>query len=89
MTLEAGTEHEAGPTELLRAGLLCNDSSLYFEDGVWHMSGDPTEAALLVAGSRQVWTGRASNTPCRVWTPYPSNPSISSWPPCTAMASPV
>ena len=34
---------------MLRAGLLCNDSSLYFEDGAWHISGDPTEAALLVA----------------------------------------
>ena len=47
--LEPGTDHEGGPAELLRAGLLCNDSSLYSEDGTWHISGDPTEAALLVA----------------------------------------
>ena len=43
------TRRVGGPAELLRAGLLCNDSSLYFEDGAWHISGDPTEAALLVA----------------------------------------
>jgi cation-transporting P-type ATPase F len=35
--------------ELLRAGLLCNDSSLYREDGEWRISGDPTEASLLVS----------------------------------------
>ncbi len=34
--------------ECLRAGLLCNDSRLFKEDGVWQIQGDPTEAALVV-----------------------------------------
>ncbi len=38
--------------ELLGAGLLCNDSSVYFEDGIWHISGDPTEAALIVSAMK-------------------------------------
>ncbi|HET6568239.1 MAG TPA: HAD-IC family P-type ATPase [Rhodothermales bacterium] len=51
--------------ELLKAGALCNDSSL-FEDGtIWQVSGDPTEGALIVAAekagvnvieARQKWT---------------------------------
>jgi len=35
--------------ELLRAGVLCNDSSLYSEEDRWHINGDPTEGALVVA----------------------------------------
>ena len=38
--------------ECLRAGVLCNDSQLTIEDGHHHMQGDPTEAALLVAGAK-------------------------------------
>jgi len=38
--------------ECLRAGVLCNDSELILEDGRPHMQGDPTEAALLVAGAK-------------------------------------
>ena len=38
--------------ELLRAGVLCNDVSVYEEDGVWHIQGDPTEGALLVAAAK-------------------------------------
>ena len=32
----------------LRTALLCNDSSLRDEEGVWRVEGDPTEGALLV-----------------------------------------
>ncbi|MBA4031710.1 MAG: carbonate dehydratase [Planctomyces sp.] len=39
-------------TEVLRAGLLCNESSLYEEEGRWNIQGDPTEAALLVAAHK-------------------------------------
>jgi len=35
--------------EMLRAGLLCNDSALHETGGVWQVSGDPTEAALLTS----------------------------------------
>lgn len=38
--------------ECLRAGVLCNDSELVIEDGRPDMQGDPTEAALLVAGAK-------------------------------------
>jgi Ca2+-transporting ATPase len=35
--------------ELFRAGVLCNDSSLYHDGDGWHINGDPTEAALIVS----------------------------------------
>jgi Ca2+-transporting ATPase len=35
--------------DLLLAGVLCNDASLFSDKG-WNISGDPTEAALVVAG---------------------------------------
>ena len=38
--------------ELLRAGVLCNDSSLFREQDQWHIAGDPTEGALVVAASK-------------------------------------
>jgi len=37
---------------MLRAGVLCNDSSLYEEEGHWHVNGDPTEGALLVSAAK-------------------------------------
>lgn len=37
---------------LLRAGLLCNESSLQHKDGEWSIEGDPTEAALVVAARK-------------------------------------
>ena len=35
--------------ECLQAGLLCNDARLWPQDDDWLISGDPTEAALLVS----------------------------------------
>jgi Ca2+-transporting ATPase len=45
-----GVDQEFSPAlaECLRAGLLCNDSRLFKEDGAWQIQGDPTEAALVV-----------------------------------------
>ncbi|MEM5869579.1 MAG: calcium-transporting P-type ATPase, PMR1-type [Candidatus Aenigmatarchaeota archaeon] len=37
---------------LIKAGLLCNNSTLEFKEGKWHVVGDPTEAALLVLASK-------------------------------------
>ncbi len=45
------SEHPA-LDECLRAGVLCNDSQLVIEDGRHVVVGDPTEAALLVAGAK-------------------------------------
>ena len=37
---------------LLVAGALCNDSSLYQEDGKWKVRGDPTEGTLIVTARK-------------------------------------
>jgi Ca2+-transporting ATPase len=38
--------------ECLMAGVLCNDAALVMTDGDWRVEGDPTEAALVVAGRK-------------------------------------
>jgi len=38
--------------EALLAGLLCNDASLAHVKGQWQVTGDPTEAALIVAAKK-------------------------------------
>jgi Ca2+-transporting ATPase len=38
--------------ESLLAGLLCNEASLEHKEGAWHVSGDPTEGALIVAAMK-------------------------------------
>ncbi|MFH1494273.1 MAG: cation-transporting P-type ATPase [Pseudomonadota bacterium] len=38
--------------ECLLAGLLCNEASLEHKEGAWHVSGDPTEGALIVAAMK-------------------------------------
>jgi len=38
--------------ECLKAGLLCNDSTLIEEDGRWTVHGDPTEGALIVTAMK-------------------------------------
>ncbi len=38
--------------ECLVAGALCNDAGLHRESGHWKITGDPTEAALLVAARK-------------------------------------
>jgi Ca2+-transporting ATPase len=38
--------------ELLRAGVLCCDATLEQKDGRWHITGDPTEGALVTAGEK-------------------------------------
>jgi Ca2+-transporting ATPase len=38
--------------ECLLAGLLCNDAGVEHKNGAWHVSGDPTEGALIVAAMK-------------------------------------
>lgn len=38
--------------ECLRAGVLCNESQIFFKDGKFKAQGDPTEAALIVAAEK-------------------------------------
>ncbi|MCX8085297.1 MAG: HAD-IC family P-type ATPase [Rhodocyclaceae bacterium] len=46
-----GTAHEVA-REALLAGLLCNDAGLAHVKGQWQVTGDPTEAALIVAARK-------------------------------------
>jgi cation-transporting ATPase F len=39
--------------QTLLAGVLCNDAALYHEHGQWQITGDPTEAALLVVARKE------------------------------------
>lgn len=50
--LQLPTSSHVALVEVLRTGLLCNDASLYREDGHWRISGDPTEGALLVSAAK-------------------------------------
>lgn len=45
-------ETSDGIFECLRAGLLCNDSSLEQKDGRWMINGDPTEGGLVVSARK-------------------------------------
>ena len=38
--------------QVLRIGLLCNESDVYEEDGLYRVEGDPTEGALIVAAMK-------------------------------------
>ena len=48
----AGGSPHVALEECLRAGLLCNDTTLVHEHGVWKVHGDPTEGALIVAAGK-------------------------------------
>jgi len=37
----------------LKIGMVCNESSIYQEKGIWKIDGDPTEGALIVAGMKR------------------------------------
>lgn len=41
-----------GQLDVLRVGLLCNESRLVQRDGVWEVEGDPTEGALIVSAKK-------------------------------------
>ncbi|MCL2459608.1 MAG: HAD-IC family P-type ATPase [Desulfobulbus sp.] len=48
--------------KLLTAAVLCNDATLARENGQWTITGDPTEAALLVAGAKGGITAETAAT---------------------------
>jgi magnesium-transporting ATPase (P-type) len=48
--VSAANDPAAG--ELFVAGMLCNDAALALKEGRWEVTGDPTEAALLVSGQK-------------------------------------
>ena len=49
---EIQAEIDGALREALIAGALCNDASLRHEHGQWKITGDPTEAALIVAARK-------------------------------------
>jgi len=49
---EMPAEIDGALREALIAGALCNDASLRHEHGQWKITGDPTEAALIVAARK-------------------------------------
>jgi len=48
----AALDHSPALSEVLTAGLLCNDSQLVEGAGTWKAQGDPTEVALLVSARK-------------------------------------
>ncbi len=53
VTLDGQPAAVAGPLrDLLLIGVLCNDAGLTDKDGAWTITGDPTEAALLVVARK-------------------------------------
>ncbi|MCG5494511.1 cation-transporting P-type ATPase [Ectothiorhodospira variabilis] len=49
---EVDPDDDAALGEVIRAMVLCNDSSLYKRDDQWVVEGDPMEGALLTAGMK-------------------------------------
>jgi len=45
------TDQDAFPL-LMKASILCNDSTLEHKENSWHINGDPTEGALIVAAEK-------------------------------------
>lgn len=45
-------EEKRGHLQVLRIGLLCNESTVYEENGQYKVDGDPTEGALIVSAMK-------------------------------------
>jgi Ca2+-transporting ATPase len=57
---------DAAVFEMLKAGVLCNDSQLVETEGRWTVQGDPTEGALLVAARKGLLSPNADDYPARL-----------------------
>lgn len=51
-TTGKATAGDAALQWCLVAGAVCNDSTVFQEDGQWHVRGDPTEAAMIVVSGK-------------------------------------
>ncbi|HKY09013.1 MAG TPA: calcium-translocating P-type ATPase, PMCA-type [Candidatus Binatia bacterium] len=51
-TLSPASNNDSAVDVLFRGGILCNDSSLWQDQGKWSIKGDPTEGALLVLAGK-------------------------------------
>jgi Ca2+-transporting ATPase len=61
-----GWQADLAVLEVLKAGLLCNDSQLVETEGRWTVQGDPTEGALLVAARKAALTLDLAAYPARL-----------------------
>ncbi|MDQ1272154.1 MAG: P-type Ca2+ transporter type, partial [Planctomycetota bacterium] len=50
--MSVNTEERKRHLQVLRIGLLCNESNMYEEDGQYKVDGDPTEGALIVSAMK-------------------------------------
>ncbi len=57
-------DHYPALSMAIRVGVLCNDARLHESGGRWQIEGDPTEGALLVAGSK---TGFSQHVADAAW----------------------
>ena len=69
---EGGSDarHAAPLLELANVLVGCNNAHLVLEDGTWKVIGDPTEGALLSAGTKQAAAKSSSNASCQSITKF-------------------
>ena len=72
---------------LFRIGLLCNESDLYEEEGVYKVDGDPTEAALIVSAMKAGLNAEEERENYPQLSSFPLSPNGAIWPPCTGTAT--
>lgn len=65
-TISGDWQNDAAVFEMLKAGLLCNDSQLVEEEGRWTVQGDPTEGALLVSAGKGLLNLVNQSHPARI-----------------------
>jgi len=65
-TISGNATEDAAVQEMLKAGVLCNDSQLVETDGYWTIQGDPTEGALLVSARKAGLSLETGDYPARL-----------------------
>ncbi len=65
-TISGDWKQDAAVGEMLKAGLLCNDSQIEETDGRWTVQGDPTEGALLASARKGLLNPDGAAYPARL-----------------------
>ena len=65
-TISGNAAEDAAVQEMLKAGVLCNDSQLVEASGYWAIQGDPTEGALLVSARKAGLSLEGGDYPARL-----------------------
>ena len=89
--LEEGRPIKAGADRnlalLFRIGLLCNESEVYEEEGIYKVDGDPTEGALIVAAMKAGLNLEEEREHFPSCSSSRLNRSGARWPPCIGRRS--